>query len=235
MKTRINHALLALAITAMLHGIAGAQLLIDDFSSGPYKKTLPTKTAVTDISVQKGKMLGGVRETQYLVCHQVPCNTAENEFGQTAGFQIRPSKNADVPSALIFSAGYKTFPRLDVFYGVNGDIVPLHLNLTPYDRLRVSFDGLNSVVNFNLQLYSPTGNGQLGCNLSSPSSLPFTVDFPLANFASPETIELSDITYMNMISQSGGVGDLGTMALAITRFEAVPATTPPASFTCLGN
>jgi hypothetical protein len=221
---------------AMFQGIAVAQLVIDDFSTGPYKKTLPTKTAVIDISVQKGKMIGGVRETQYLVCHQVPCNTAENEFGQTSSFQIRPSKNPDVPSALIFSAGYKMFPRLDVFYGVNGpDIVPLHLDLTSYDRLRVSFDGLNSVVNFNLQLYSPTGSGQLGCNLSSPSSLPFTVDFPLVDFARPGTIELGDITYMNIISQSGGVSDLGTMALAITKYEAIPASAPPGSFTCTGQ
>jgi hypothetical protein len=211
-------------------------LTIDDFSTGHYKKTLPTKTAAIDINVQKGKMIGGERETVYLVCHQIPCTTAESEFGQSATFEMRPSKGAGVPSALVFDAGYKTLPRLDVFYGINGgDVVPLHLDLSPYNRLRVSFDGLNSIVNFNLQLYSPTGNGQLGCNLG-PGSLPFTVDFPLVDFVTNAgTVQLSDITYMNMISQSGGFSDLGTLSFAITRLEAVPATAPPASITCNGN
>lgn len=237
MKRRFTLSFLALGLSLGAAQFVYAQnLTIDDFSTGHYKKTLPTKTDVVDINVQKGTMLGGERETQFLVCHQVPCTAAENEFGQTASFEMRPSKTPGVFSALVFDGGYKTFPRLDVFYGINGpNVVPLHLDLTPYDRLRVSFDGLNSVVNFNLQLYSPTGNGQLGCNLG-PGPLPFTVDFPLVDFVTNAgTVDLSDITYMNMISQSGGVSDLGTLSFAITRLEAVPKTAPAASITCTGK
>jgi len=205
-------------------------LTLDDFSTGAYKKTLPTKTAGEDINVQKGTMIGGERETDFLTCHQIPCTTGENEFGQTSSFQMRPSKKADVPSAGIFSAGYKMFPRLDIFYGVNG----LDLDLKPYDRLRVSYDGLNSIVNFNIELWSPTGNGIDGCNLTSPTgSYPFTVDIPLAKFAvNGGPIDFSHITLIDIISQSGGVGDLGTLTFAITKFEAIPASVPPANVTC---
>jgi len=214
------------------------KLTLDDFSTGAYRKTLPTSNAGSDINLQKGAMIGGERETQFLACHHIPCTTAENQFGQTSGFQVRPSKKTGVPSALIFSAGYKMFPRLDVFYGVNGGITPLHLDLTRYDRLRVSYDGLNSVVNFNLELFSPTGSGILGCNLTSPTgSFPFTVDFPLKDFVGGGggPIDLSDITLMDMISQSGGVADLGTLTFAITKFEAIPPSVPPATLSCTGH
>jgi hypothetical protein len=234
---------ISLSALALCCAVGAAQptfaqtLTLDDFSTGHYKKTLPAKTSAIDIHVATGNMIGGFRETQFLMCHQVPCTTGEDEFDVSSAFQVGSSKRPGVPSALVFSAGYKALPRLDVFYGIDGpDIVPLHLNLTPYDRLRVSFDGLNSIVNFNLQLYSPTGNGQLGCNLG-PGSLPFTVDFPIADFV-PGTatiIDTANITYLNMISQSGGFSDLGTLAFAITKLEAVPASVPPASITCTGN
>jgi hypothetical protein len=209
----------------------GRRCTIDDFSTGPYKKIMPTSTAVIDINVQRGKMTGGLRETVFEICHQVPCNAAEDEFGQTASVQIRPSKSADVSSALVFSAGYRTIPRLDIFYGVDGsNIVPLHLDLTPYDRLRVTFDGLNSSSAFNLELFSPTGSGILPCPLGQPHSIPFTVDMPLAEFVVP--IDFSDITYMNLINE-GGVLDLGTLGFAITKFEAIPpGDVSTATITC---
>jgi hypothetical protein len=231
MKTQIQQILFVLAIATLCQGVAVAQLIIDDFSTGADKKTLSTGS---DDHIVTGTMIGGERKTYFRVCQQIPCTVAENEFAQSATFQTRPSKKAGVPSALIMSSGYKTFPLIQVFWGIDGqnNIVPLHLDLRRYDRLRVSFDGLTEALNFNLQLYTPTGNGQIGCNLLPvhPVPPPYTVDFPLVDFTlvSGTTIDFTDITYLDMLSFLGA-------SYAITKYEAVPASAPPASFTCTGH
>jgi hypothetical protein len=231
MKTQIQQILFVLAIAILCQGMAVAQLTIDDFSSGAYKKILSTGS---DDHTVTGTMIGGERKTYFRVCQQIPCKAAENEFAQSVTFQTRPSKTAGVPSALILSSGYKTFPLIEVFWGIDGqnNVVPLHLDLTPYDRLRVSFDGLTEALNFNLQLYTPTGNAQLGCNLLpvQPVPPPYTVDFPLTDFilVGGTAIDFSNITYIDLLANLGG-------SYAITKYEAVPASTPPASFTCTGH
>lgn len=222
MKKQFTISALALCFALGAPQFSHAQsLTLDDFSTGPYKKTLPTSTAVSDNNIQTGKMVGGARETFYSVCHQVPCSAAENPFGQTATVKI--GRNSGISPALVFSSGYKVVPDLQVFYGTSA---PLQLDLTPYDRLRVTFDGLIQIVNFNLQLYSPTGNGQLGCNLPPLTPLSFTEDFPLADFV-PNTIDFGNISRIALLTESG--------EYAITKFEAVPASEPPATFTCTGH
>jgi hypothetical protein len=225
MKKQFKQFALALFFAFGAVSFTHAQTLtLDDFSSGSYKKTLPTNKAVSDHNVQTGTMVGGSRDTFYIVCAQVPCNPAENPFAQSATVQIRPKKGR-VPAALVFSSGYKIVPDLQVFYGLAAQ---LQLDLTAYDRLRVTFDGLTQIVNFNLQLYSPTGNGQLGCNLPPLTALSFTEDFPLADFVpgTGTTIDLRNISLVALLTESG--------EYAITRFEAVPASEPPATFTCKG-
>ncbi len=194
-----------------------------------------TKTAA-ETSTQTGQhMLGGERYNYFRVCKQFPCSIAEDEFSQSATFQVLPGKK-DLPlSALIVSGGYKTFPLLQMFWGIDAqnNIVPLHQNLTAYDRMRVSFDGIDDILNFNLQLYSPTGNGQLGCSLGPvhPVPPPYTVDFPLAEFVAGNGthIDYSDITYMDMLAFLGG-------GYAITKYEAVNSqTAAPPSFICHAN
>jgi hypothetical protein len=242
MKTRIHQLLFAVALclicgaTQFAHAqsnncaSAPPTCTIDDFSTGAYPKVLFTGS---DLNVQTGSMIGNTRETYFLVCHQIPCTTAENEFAQSATLQIRPKKKG-APAALILSGGYKTYPLIEVFWGVNGpNIVPLHLNLTPYDTLRVSFDGIDQVLNFNLQLYTPTGSAQLGCNLSpiQPVPPPYTVDFPLDDFVpgNGTTLNLKDVTYMDLIGNA-------SRNYAITKYEAInSATAPPASFICTGH
>ena len=225
MKTRIHQILLVLAIAALCQGVAVAQLTIDDFSSGAYKKALATGD---DTHTVTGTMLGGERYTYFRVCNQIPCKTAENEFGQSSTFQTRPSKEAGVPSALIMNSGYKMFPLVQVFWVAH---TPLHQDLTPYDRLRVTFDGIGQVLNFNVQLYSLTGSGQLGCNLLPVlQATPFTVDFPLVDFVSGDgtQIDFTNITMVDMLSFVGG-------DYAITNYEAIPASMPAASLTCTGQ
>ena len=195
-------------------------LTLDDFSTGVYKQTLPTSTAISDQNIQTGNMIVGSRDPFYFVCHQVPCNAAENPFGQNATVKIGRNTGG-ISSALVFSSGYKIVPDPHVFYGSNA---PLQLNLNGYNRLRVTFDGLTQIVNFNLELYSPTGNGQLGCNLPPLTPLSFTEDFPLADFV-PNTIDFGNISRVALLTESG--------EYAVAKFEAILSSDKSkATFTC---
>ena len=104
-------AKLAVAIVAIatISPLVAAQLVLDDFSTGKYQKTLKSGT---DTNTQSGSMIGGNRTTEFFVCPPGPCGSY-NVFGQPGSFQVRP-KTKGTPSALIQSAGYKVSPRLDV-------------------------------------------------------------------------------------------------------------------------
>lgn len=117
MKTQIQRILFVLALATLFQGVAVAQLTLDDLSTGAYKKTLSTGS---DDHTVTGTMIGGERKTYFRVCQQTPRKAGENEFSQSATFQTRPSKTAGVPSALILSSGYKTFPLVEVFWGIDG-------------------------------------------------------------------------------------------------------------------
>jgi hypothetical protein len=195
---------------------------LDDFSTGPYSKQL---TAGQDRATQAGAMEGGERLTVFLVCDTGPCGPA-NPFSQVGSFEVRPA-NDPSPSALIYSAGYKAYPRLEMHYGA---VTPLRLDLgTNYDRIRVNFDGSDGVVNFNIVVFSPSGYSQIGCNLE-PIASSVSIDFPFANFqgqADPTKIDV-----ISFVFQSGTA--VGANDWAITSFEAVPTGAPAAPITCSG-
>src|SRR5271163_3576748 len=128
---------------------AAAQLTLDDFSTGPYSKTLKSGT---DTDRQSGAMVGGSRETSFFVCPTGPCG-AYNLYAQPASFQIR-GKTKTTPAALIQSAGYKVSPRIDVEYGT-GAAMSLDLS-SSYDRFRLAFDGSDLSVNFNILAFTGT-------------------------------------------------------------------------------
>jgi len=112
------------------------------------------------------------------------------------------------------------------FYGSAAN--PLQRDLTPYDRLRVSFDGLSQVVGVNLELFSPTGNGRSPCALDISNNSSFTADFPIADFVpgNGTTIDLHHISLVVLLT------DGTSLDYGITKFEAVPSSAPPATFTC---
>jgi hypothetical protein len=118
----LGAAWLTLAASAISQ-TAAAQLVLDDFSTGAYKKQLASGT---DVNVQTGSMIGGHRETAFLVCAPGPCGLT-NQFGQTGSIQVRPATKI-APAALIYSAGFKVSPRVDVVYG---SAAPLNLALAP--------------------------------------------------------------------------------------------------------
>lgn len=207
----------------LLASLADAQLTIDDFSTGFYKKTL---SSGQDTNTQVGTMIGGNRLTGFLVCQTNPCG-ASNPFGQAASIQVR-AKTKIASSALIYSSGYKVSPRLDVEYGTGS---PLNLDLgTNYDRIRVTFDGSDLVVNFNIVVFSGTNYSQTGCNLAAAANGPVTIDFPFQYFT--PGADFTNISAMDFIFQSGSA--IGANDWAVTSFQAIPKGAPPAQITCYG-
>ena len=222
----IRFAKAALVIAAFLTAaqFAGAQLVLDDFSSGPYFKQLESGS---DTNSQSGSMIGGTRSTTFFACPPGPCGL-RNQFAQPSSIEVRGATKI-APSALIMSSGYKAAPRLDVEYGNPN---PLSLNLSAsYDRLRVTFDGASEIVNFNILVYSSGGYSQTGCNLSAPAyGQPFSVDFPFAYFTSGA--DFSDVVLMDFIFQAEG--SIGSEDWAVTSFEAIPIGAAAADITCYG-
>jgi hypothetical protein len=81
-----------------------------------------------------------------------------------------------------------------------GDPNRLDLDLTPYDRLRVDFDGLDQILNFNVAIFTDEGKSQLGCNLATIQA-PFSVDLLLSDFVPPR--DFSHVRYIDFIFQAG--------------------------------
>ena len=153
-------------------------------------------------------------------------------FGQISTAQVRPSADPKVvPPALIWSNGFDTVPGFYVeYFGLNND-TPLNLNLTDYDRLRVSFEGLSTGVVLvaevwyggSFQYFAP-----LSCGLTASTSA-FTVDLPFSAF----TPGLAPITWNSLdgllLQFSEGSSPLNSPNLAITGFSALmprPLTRP---------
>ena len=223
LQKTIAVSLLAVALAGMSR-MATAQLTLDDFSTGQYQKMLKYGR---DTNFQTGKMVGGLRETDF--CVSKPCSGQTNPFGQTGSFQISPATNTS-PSALIYSTGYKVLPRLVLIYGQGG---PLNLALAPaYDRLRLSFDGNNSVTNFLIYAWSGSTNvSTLACHIAF-NPYPFTVDLPFADFKldGGTGVDFTNVSAMSLVfTQDYTVG--GT-DWAITSFEAIPTGAPPGNVIC---
>lgn len=204
--------LVVLSLVAQGYSLASAQtgatsLVIDDFSSGAHKAAL--KSGV-DRQIHEGSMVGSKRLVNFIV----PEN---NQYDQLGMFQIRPPGGV-----LIVSSGYKTFHRIEMAYGVvdlEGHVEPLHLDLSGYDSIQVDFDGNDRGVNFNIVLFSTNGGrAHLGQNITA-RDLPFTVDFPLADFAPVGDFDISDLSVITIVSQSGSA--IGSNDYALTEIRAV--------------
>ena len=235
MKTTSNNTLakmiLAMAALFIIPQLAFSQLLLDDFSTGPYEKTLKSGT---DTNSQSGSMIGGSRQTSFFAC--VPTNCGKwNPFGQPSSFQVR-AKTKTTPSALIFNGAYKSQADLAVSYGYSA---PMTLDLSTYDRLRVTFDSADQAVNFNIIVWSNGGAlySQTGCWLSDPGlGTSFSVDFPFADFTpggDTPGASFNGINYMEFLFD-GAQGAYTGEDWAVTSFQAIPIGAPAATVTCYG-
>jgi hypothetical protein len=100
-------------LSLLLFGVAmaNAQLLIDDFSSGPYgPKTFPSTTPLQFVSnYQTGTMAGGIRLTNFAITNIYPNGIVLNQ----------PCTLAIGFPPLFVECGVKAVHRLEIVYGVN--------------------------------------------------------------------------------------------------------------------
>lgn len=200
-------------------------LVIDDFSTGKYKVQLSTpNTTMTNYSdpdyVQAGTMLGGTRETAFMV--------SGNPFGHSGELTVDNTNNA-----LVISSSVREFFRLDLVYG-QSLTAPLGYHPTGCDRFRVSFDSSSQQgLNFNIVLYQSGGPGySAGINVfPRPADVPFCVDFPFDQFVTnagniPQAFADKGIDSLDLVLQSGAA--VGANAFAMTQVETVSASTAAA-------
>ena len=201
-------------------------LVIDDFTTGKYKIQLSTpNTTTTNYSdpneIQNGNMLGGARETAFMI--------AGNPFSQVGEISV-----ADSGSALVISSGVREFFRLDLVYG-QGLTAPLGYHPNGCDRFRVTFDSSSQQgLNFNLVVFQSGGlNYSEGINLfPTTAGAPFCVDFPFDRFVTnsgpiPQAFAGQGIDMVDVVLQSGAA--VGANAFAITKLETVSAATAAAT------
>jgi hypothetical protein len=219
MKERMVTALLGIAALAAFPSDArAASSVLDDFTTGPYRKRL---RCGSDTDFQNGTMIGSVRNTHFLVA----CGSGANPFEQPASIEI--SKGGP----LAFDSGIRVFHRVEVVYGSDkGNVfTPLSLDLSAFDRLRVRFDANDLVLNFNVVVFmrDGTARAQAGCNIE-PHILPFNVDLRLASDFVTQlgTADWSDVDAIALIFQSGSA--IGANDYAVTAFSATDEADPGA-------
>jgi hypothetical protein len=180
-----------------------AELLVDDFSSGETLVSLNGSVPQIKRAYQAGSMLGGVRAVHF--------NQVTNEYGLTGSFAVRKK-------AFISSQPFHTNHRFEILYGYDrkGNPNPFSLDVSGFQTLRVSFEGMNGGLNLNAQLLSGTVFRRIlaGTNMGE-SAESFTVDFDLRRGSSvqnpldPNQVDdgsdLKNIGAILVIVQSAGV------------------------------
>src|SRR5581483_687383 len=139
----------ALALLVTLGACSAQCLVIDDFTTGKYKVQFSapnvTSNNYSDPNyIQPGTMLGGTRETAFLV--------SGNPFSQVG--QLSVARN---PGKLVIGSGIRQFFRIDLVYG-NSVARPLAYHPTACDRFRVTFDSSSQQgINFNIVAFQSGG------------------------------------------------------------------------------
>ena len=213
MRAQTVVAISAIALALARPQAGGSQgLTIDNFTTGKYHVNLRSGDNAGDPDkIQSGLMLGGFRLVNFILGTPSQSN---NPYRQDGELSIRLGR-------FILSDGFKVFPRVEIFYGVDAT-APLHSDLSAYDHFRVRFEALDDGLNFNMQVLA--GNNpvvaQSGINLVRSGNA-FNVDLPFSSFApnSGPAPDFSDVHYIDLILQAGN--DLGSNDLAIHSIRAI--------------
>ncbi len=185
--------------------------VVDDFSSGAYRS--PDVTSGTTDSTKTGSMLGGRRFTRVVVgtnLYNFPTTLAINPGGE---------------HILAFSAGYKTFSGLQIFYGLKsaGVLAPLNANFSCYDRFRVHFAAADLPLNFNMQVRSTSSTAPYQCGQNTQANLTngFIADFPFTCFVTNDPNHPPvDWTHINLVDLLLGTASaIGANDYAIKKVE----------------
>jgi hypothetical protein len=211
---KFRYAMFVALLIAAIAATAGAQdLTIDDFTTGHYQSPGYT-SGLIHRNIQTGSMMGGSRDTNMWICDtnkKGECALA-NPYHQASSYGFLPAKGGQ-PAAMVQTGGYFAGPRIDMGYGYQ---TSLNADFTPYQKIRVNFTGLTEGLNFNIQPHTGGPYAQGGCNLPAYAGK-FSVELPLSKFVQTQGFSFADVTYMDVIFQSGSA--IGTVSFGITSIE----------------
>jgi hypothetical protein len=196
---------------------AHALMVIDDFSTGEFAQSVGI-TGFNDPSTwftdqQSGTMIGGTR-TVTLETGGINGSTNSSTIGVGGG-------------ALELELGVETTHRLGINYGA----IPLGLDLSGEDRLRLDFNSNTDGLNFNILLFDDTASYlQIGYNIT-PSATPFNWDFLFSDGvlgAQPgvTTFNFNNISSIYLQTQTGIAGqDFSISGISATHMDVPEPTT----------
>lgn len=196
-----------LYLIAMLCSLAlpaRADVLIDDFTSGPYSKTLfSLPPSALDSSQQSGTMLGGGRNTIFQVQSTVNPPGAPPILGVL-----------QIGSGLFdFSIG-GSLTSLDVAYS------PANVDLSGLDRFRFDFGANSGLLSVSAVVSSLIGASQTQFNVA-PSNTAFSVDVPFSALVPiGPPADLSTVTFIDFKFTT--TGQANGQAFLLKSIVAVP-------------
>ena len=226
----------ALAMTWMPQTMRAQKdpLVIDNFQTGGFKS--PAETGGATSYTQNGAgIYGGTRNINLVVS-----TGTGNLFALPAQVQVRPQPNTSAtPSAFIVSAGFDVFTYMQLYYE-GATTQSLNLNLADYNRIRLTFAGLVTVQDFNIEVYDNTGSwSDVSCGIGpfAPAGVGtvtlITLDIPKENFgntAAGSPVDWSNIELIDLIWEPGNL--YGTNNFVLTEVSAITATDPVGTATC---
>jgi hypothetical protein len=210
---------LVLLLTAAAITAVAQDRTIDDFTTGPFKQA-PVRCGKVVPSSQNGSMLGGNRSTGLSLSPANACG-----FAQPNSYEFKLATKS-TPSAFLFNAGFGAGPRVDMTYGFGA---PMHIDFTPYDRIRLNFLGLTQTLNFNILLYSGGPFVISGCNVTQLNA-PFSIEVPLSTFKGHTDFDITNVTNMDFIFGDGN-GVIGGVTLGVSSIE-LSHTAKPGAISC---
>lgn len=167
-------------------------LIIDDFETGPVRLSTASGTL---IERQPGGMIGGVRE--------VVLSVTPHPFQQETTLTIMEHQDA---GRLIISSGLQSSWGIYLIYGhgVAGAAVPLDLDLSGHNTIRLDFRSNDLPTSGAIELYE-AGEYAIASWYADPSNNAFSVDIPFAAFttSSGNPPPLEHVEQVVLLLQSG--------------------------------
>jgi hypothetical protein len=161
--------------------------VIDDFTTGVAQLSLVSDTVSRN---QTGSMLGGVREIYFTV--------------DGTALQQPSSYTVNGSGGLVISSGLKSYWGMYLIYDQGGNVSPLGLDLTPYDKACLNFGSNDQPVSGGVQLYHE-GTHATASWYADASPRPFSVEIPYTAFDSTtgSTPPWSDVEQVVVLLQTG--------------------------------
>jgi hypothetical protein len=226
----IRLAVTGLAVTAAVLASAGAarpagaQILIDDFSHGYFRKSVTAPNSIITPITIGHRILGGARETSLQL--------GPNPYGMTATIEVHKGYT-DTPNSLVLGQGFGMQARIDEFYGSSATGTPLGANFLAHgaDRIRVTFGAIYTPLNFNVVAFTGSAPAQAGCNIGA-SLVPTVVELLFSEFAgqSPGFTfrQVDDIDFIFQSANDWQVTRLETAVGGISGAQLCGVSAPPA-------